>query len=74
MNQYLAFEMLIRHKYVVTHIQLAYDLCFSLVHPVYYYRFQSNHPNLNPCSYNFLFNGLTILLVNGMAQSNYTIW
>ena len=27
-------------------------ICFSLVHPVYYYRFQSNLPNLNPCSYN----------------------
>jgi hypothetical protein len=61
--------------WAVTHIQLAYDLCFSLVHPVYYYyRFQSNPPNLNPRSYNFLFNGLTILLVNGMVQSNCTNW
>ena len=30
MNQYLAFEMLSRHKNVVTHIQLAYGLCFPL--------------------------------------------
>ena len=74
MNQHLAFEMLSRHKYVVTHIQLAYDLCFSLFHPVYYYQFQSNLSNLNPCAYTFSFNGLTISLVNGMVQSNCAIW